>query len=101
MPSREIGAADVTHFAGLDKRVEGAQRFFDRREGVKTMHLVEVNVISSETAKAGLAGADEMVAGVAKIVDAGSHGKRGFGRNEEILPATFNRLAQNLFRETF
>ena len=61
MPSRIVGAADVTHFSGADEGIEGIQRFFERCFSIPFMNLVEIDVIRPEPAQTIFALFDDVV----------------------------------------
>src|SRR6516164_4093641 len=49
LPGRQIGATDVSDLAGAHEVVKRSQGFFDRREWIRAMQLIEVDPIGLET----------------------------------------------------
>ena len=83
VPAGEVGAGDVADLAAADERVEGVEDFFDGRERVEAVHVVDVDVVGAEAVEAGFEGSDEVVAGGADVVGAVAQGEGGLGGDEE------------------
>ena len=72
-PFEEIGEPEVTNLAGADQIVQGAHGFLDRRQPVRPVHLIEVDVVGLEPPQARLAGPHDMQARGSDIVRAVVH----------------------------
>src|SRR5690606_911861 len=62
MPAREVRTADIADFARGDQIVERAERLLYRRERVKAVHKIDIEIIRSEPFQAIFACAHEMSA---------------------------------------
>jgi hypothetical protein len=100
MPSGKIGARDITDFSGFDESVEGRQSFFDRREGVEPVHVIDVDVVDGEAPETVLAGSNEVMARGADIVGAFPHGEGSFGRDQHAAAFASDGLAEDFFGQT-
>lgn len=96
LPAGVVGAADVTHLAGADEVVEGAQGFVEGRQRVEVVGLIEVDVIRTEAAQAILAGFDDVAAGESGFVGARLEAVEDLGGQDDLLAAGAQRLAENL-----
>src|SRR5580704_4056292 len=99
MPAGKIGAGDVADFAAFDERVERLQSFFNGSERVEGVHVVDVDVIDRESAEAGFAGLDEMLARGAEVVRAVAHRESGFGGDENAVAFAADGFAEDFFGE--
>src|SRR5207249_480044 len=99
VPAREVGAADVAHLARAHEVVERAQRLLDARERVEAVELVEVHVVRAEAAQARLAGPDQVEARRADVVRSRAGAKGSLRRDDHLLAAAGDGLAQDLLRE--
>jgi hypothetical protein len=63
----------------------------------EAVQVVDIDVIGSETAEAGLARLYQMIAGGAKIIGPIAHGECSLGRNENRFAAAGSGLAQDFF----
>jgi hypothetical protein len=61
VPAGKIGAGDVTHLAALGQIVERAQHFFDRRERVKSVKVIDIDIVSAEASQAGFASLNQVM----------------------------------------
>jgi hypothetical protein len=68
MPAGEVGAGDVADLALVYKAVQSIESFFDRRQGVEAVEVVNVHIIGVEAAQAGFERHAEMVAGGAEVI---------------------------------
>ncbi len=64
------------------------------------MELIKIDVISPKPAQAFFAFSDQMVPRGAAFVRAIANDHPGFGRNEHIIPATFQNFAENFLRQS-
>jgi hypothetical protein len=64
------------------------------------MELIKIDVIRPKPAQAFFALSDQMVPRGAAFVRAIANNHSGFGRNEHIIPATFQNLAENFLRDS-
>ena len=81
--------------------VERAQRFLDRRGGVETVDLVEVDVVELQPLQAGLDTVEDVAARGAACVRAGAHFAENLGRDDHAVAwhlQVFQGLAGDLFR---
>src|SRR6202022_212397 len=51
MPAGKVGAGDVADFALVHKAVQSIESFFDRRQGVEAVEVVNVHIIGVEAAQ--------------------------------------------------
>ena len=61
------------------------------------MHLPQVDIVGAQPLEAGLAGCDQMMARRADVVRHRSHPEARLGRDQELVAAAGDRLAENLF----
>jgi len=78
--------------------VKGLERLLERSLTVPLVHLVEVDVVSAESAQAGFSAADDVVPGQTGIVGPFTHGHPHLGRNEHVIAIRAQRLAEDLLR---
>ena len=97
VPAGVVGATDIANLAGPYKIVERPQGFLERRERIEAVGLIEVDVIRAETAQAGLAGFDEVAARESGFVGAGFETNECFSGEDNLLPASAQRLAEDFF----
>ncbi len=86
-------------FAGGDERVECAQRFFDRRDRIVAVNLVEVDVVGLEAAQAGVDRIHDVAARGADIVAPWPDARIHFGRDHHVFTGDLyilERLAEGL-----
>src|SRR5271169_6836569 len=62
MPTRKIGARDVADLPAANERIECLESLLNRRQFIETMHVVDVDVIRTQAAQAGLARTKNMMA---------------------------------------
>src|ERR1700744_6623119 len=70
VPSGEIRSADIADLAAPHEAVERFERFFYRRRGIETVHVIDVDVVGAETAKAPLQGLHQVIAGLTSVLRA-------------------------------
>src|SRR5271168_4023083 len=99
MPSRKIGARDITHFSALHEIVERAENFFRRSKSVKAVQMINVDVVGPQPPQARLASLDQMVPRRAEIVRSRGHAKRRLARDQNIGASPTNRFAEDLLRD--
>ncbi len=99
MPSRIVGAANVTHFSGADEGIKGLQRFFERRFSIPFMNLVQIDVIRPEPPQTVLALFDDVMTRGAAIVRSITHDHPELRGNQYLITATFQNLTKNLSRQ--
>jgi hypothetical protein len=68
MPTRKIGAADVTNLPGTHQIIQRAKSLLDGSPCIKTMQLEKVDMIGSKPAKAPFHRLNEMIPGRTDIV---------------------------------
>src|ERR1700688_3768911 len=100
MPAEKVGAGDVADFAAANESVERFESFFDGSDFVEAVHVVDVDVIGVEAAEAGFGGADDGGGGKAEAVWAFAEAEGGFRGDEEILALSFDRFAEDFFRQS-
>src|SRR6185312_8034134 len=98
MPSGKVGARDVAYLSGFHESVQRLERLFNRRGEIEAVQVIDIDVIGAESAQAGFAGLNEVIARGAEVVGAFSHAEARFGGNQHRAAATGDRLAENLFR---
>src|SRR5271168_2058519 len=98
MPAGKIGTGDVAYLAAAHQGVQGIEGLLDRRERVKSVEMVDVDVVSSQALEAGLTGMHQVQPAGADVVGAVAHGERSFGRYQHLVAAAGDRLPQDLFR---
>jgi hypothetical protein len=99
MPAGKIGAGDVADFAALDERIEHLKSFFDGREGVKGVHVVDVDVVDAKAAKRVFAGLNQVIARRADIVGTVAHCESSFRGDENAVAFAGDGFAEDFFRE--
>src|ERR1700733_7586666 len=62
------------------------------------MEVIDIDVIGVQPPQTGFARTEKMVPARPQIVGPGPRAECGFGRNQKVMSAAGNRLAQNLFR---
>src|SRR5580658_1291544 len=72
VPAGKIGASDVTYLALAVKFVQRVLHFFDWRHGVEAVQVIDVDIVGTQAAQAGLERAAQMNARRAKIVRPGA-----------------------------
>ena len=80
--------------------IERAQNFFDRGERVESVKVVEIDVVGAQAAQAGLTGSKYVIPRRSQFIRSFPHAKRGLGRDENIVTASFYSLAENFLRKT-
>ena len=80
--------------------VERAQHFLLRRQRVKTMQVIDVDVIGTQPPQAAFASLDQVMARRSQIVRPRSHAERRLRRDENLVPSPGDRLAENGFGES-
>ena len=93
LPSREVGAADVTHFAAAHEVVERAQRVVEARQRVEPMDLIEVDVVRAQPRQAGLDGLENMKARESDLVGTSARSRAYLRREHHLLPSSGERLS--------
>jgi|SRR5580704_22928 hypothetical protein len=99
MPAGKVGARDVTDFAAFDESVERLKSFFDGRERVEAVHVVDVDVVDAEAAEAVFAGLNQMMARGAEVVRAVAYAEGGFRGNENAIAFAGDGFAEDFFGE--
>jgi hypothetical protein len=105
-PGRIVGAADVAHLALPDEVVERPHRLVDRRQRIRPMHLIEVDVVGAEVAQAPLDGFHDVAAGAAALYAAAGRHRAGrsnaraaeLGRDDDAGAPLAQRLGKVLLR---
>jgi len=98
MPAGKVGTGDVPNFALVHKAVQSIESFFDRRQGVEAVEVVNVHIIGVEAAQAGFEGDPEMVAGGAEVIGPVAHWECGLGRDEGLVALALKGFAEDFFR---
>ena len=62
MPSREVGASDIANLAAAHQGIEGFKHFINWCNRVEAVHVIDVDVVGLQPAKAVFTGADQVVA---------------------------------------
>src|SRR6202050_2325650 len=93
VPTGKIGAADIANLAALHEIVQRAQSFFDGSECIEPVHLIQVNVIGFQTAQAGFASGNQMMARGADFIGARPNFERRFRGDENFIAAPGDGLA--------
>jgi hypothetical protein len=99
VPAGKIGAGDVADFAPLYECIERLKSFFNGREGVERVHVVNVDVIDTEAAETAFAGLDQVIARRADIVGTVAHGEGGFRGDENAVAFAGDGFAKDFFGE--
>src|SRR5262245_15577521 len=100
MPAGEIRTADVTNLARAHEIIERAERFFDRRERIEAVQLIQVDVVGSQTPQAVVDGVDQVIARRADVIQCRPGAKCALRRNQQAIAPTLDRLSKNLFCAT-
>src|SRR5436309_2410418 len=93
----EGGRSEVPDLAGALEVSEHAERLLDVRLGFRPVDLVQVDVIGAEAAERVLDLARDPQPGVAVVVLSGAHLPVDLGRQDDVVPTAFERLADDLF----
>ena len=101
MPARKVRAADVANLAGPDQSVQRVERFLDGRQRVEPVKLIQIDVVGSQPAQAGLERFQQVKPRRADIVWSRSGAKRPLGRQEHPIATAFDRLSQYGFGVPF
>src|SRR5271168_1217291 len=94
MPAGEIGTRNVAYLAAPHQGVQGIERLLHRRERVKSVEMVDVDVVGSQALEAGLTGMYQVQPAGADIVGSVAHGEGGFRGYQNLVPAAGDRLTQ-------
>ena len=88
-PSRAISQASATSASAAlwAEAIQGFERFFQRRQPVPFVHLVEVDVIGAQPAQARLALLDQMMPGQAPVIGSGADRHPDLGGDQGALAA--------------
>ena len=97
MPAGEVGAARVPNLPGAHQVVQRAHGLFDGRRCVEGMELEKVDVVGAKAAQAGFYSMNQVKARGADIIGARASAERCLGRDDHLVPAALDRLAQDLF----
>jgi hypothetical protein len=87
----------------LHQHVERAKRLFDRRHGIVSMNLVQVDVVGLQTAETGLHTIHDVAARSPDVIPPRTNPAIDLRRDHDILPRDikgFQRLPENLFALT-
>jgi len=99
VPRGELGAAHIPYFPRADQIVQRPERLQHIGAAVVAMHLVQIDVVRPETSQAGLAGAHDVIPGLADGIDVVSHSTVHFGRDQHVVAMPSESLAEYLLRE--
>lgn len=78
--------------------VDHAERFLHRRIGIRTVQLIEIDVIGLQAAQAVLDRGEDVAPGETSVVRPVTCLAPHFRRQHDIVPATCQRLADDLLR---
>ena len=95
MPAGKIRAADIPDLAGADQIVQRAQHLVGGRFRIEPVQLIEVDVIRSEPAQAGLDGWNQVLTRGAHVIGPGPGPEGGFGGDENLVAATLDELVRS------
>jgi hypothetical protein len=95
LPAREVGDADIAKLAGADQVVEGRQHLLDRRAGIEGMQLQQIDIIGAEPAQRRVGRPDQARPRCAGVIRALTQGQRGLGRDQNLVAAALDGLAQH------
>src|SRR4030095_7712682 len=73
-----------------------AARFLDRRQRVKTVELIQIDVVGAEPAQASLDGVDQVIPRRAHLVGAGASAEGPLRGNQDLMAASLESLSQDL-----
>ena len=81
VPGGIVGAADISCFTLLSQIIQGANGYLMRGFGIKTMSLIDINIVSTEPFEAGFTGFDNLLPGrfAQLLIQATSPGRASMG----------------------
>ena len=83
-PGGPVGHADIAHMTLADKIVERPHRLFDRRHRIHAVDLVEVDIVGTQPAQAGLDRIHDMPARGAAVIGPVAHLPQNLGRQHHV-----------------
>ncbi len=89
--------ADRADLAAVDQVRERGQRLLDVGVGVRPVDLVQVDVVGLQAAQRVLDLGHDPAPGVASLVGIVAHRRRTLGREDDVVAAPLERLADDLF----
>src|SRR5690554_4763628 len=100
MPPGKVGTRDVSDLSRADKVIERAQSLLDRSIAIKTMHVINVDIVCAKAAQTIFACFGDVIARRSDIVYTLPYRESSFCRDEHLITNALNSLAKNLFSET-
>ena len=83
----------------LHQIIQRAQNFFDRRQRVESVQVINVDVIGAEPPQAGFASLNQMVARRSHIVRPLAHAEGRLGGDQDLVATSVDGLAEDRFRQ--
>ena len=96
LPGGMVGQADVADLARPDQIVIGGEGLLQWRVRVGVVGVVEIDVVGLQTAETRLDLTDDVAAGQAPIIDAGSDDAVGLRRDHHVVAAATEGAAEDL-----
>jgi hypothetical protein len=101
VPGGKIRYADIADLAAAHQRVHRLQGFFQRRQTVPFMQLIQIDMAAAQAPETCFAPGDDMMPRQRGIVRTLAHAKTHFARDKyRLAPALcLHRLTENFFRQ--
>ena len=99
LPGGIVRATDIPQLALREQIIQRAHGLFDRSVRIGAVHLVQVDIVGTETGQARFHCLHDVTAGAAlHVVTLGGHRSGELGRDNDFRPAGPERFAEPFFR---